>query len=156
MRVLSAMREEGKIFVLYKKTLSLQNKNGIMIRTTTKIYALMMAAVFFCYYVSVTSFSHTHHYASGDVTHSHPYLPGGENPDTHHHSQAQSLTIAWLSALALIFIAFAVFRKITIAKRIYFPERKVSVCTHLISLQLRAPPLRLKAVERLVQGVALR
>jgi len=126
-----------------------------MIRKRSKTGAILMAAVFFCYYISVTTFTHTHHYSSGDITHSHPYLPGEENPETHHHSQTQSLTIAWLSALALTFIALAVFHKITITKKLYFPERTVSFCPHLISLQLRAPPLRLKAVERLAQGNAL-
>ncbi|MDR3268208.1 MAG: hypothetical protein LBT83_03985, partial [Tannerella sp.] len=60
-----------------------------MKRTLIKTGKWMLVVLFLSYYVSATSFYHTHYYSWGTVTHSHFYFPFGDNPVQHNHTQNQ-------------------------------------------------------------------
>ncbi|MDR3261764.1 MAG: hypothetical protein LBT78_08005 [Tannerella sp.] len=101
----------------------------------------MLVVLFLSYYMSATSFYHTHYYSWGIVTHSHFYFPLGDNPAQHHHTQSQCQTIQLLSQIILTGFIAAVFLKIAQIKRIYIPVRHYKFHLLLIALPLRAPPV---------------
>jgi len=98
--------------------------------------------LFISYYVSSTSFIHTHHFAWGTVTHSHPYNPFGDAPVNHNHTQGQCITIAFLTHLVLIgSTAAAVVLATVLLREIELPVRRYRSCLHIRFAPLRAPPL---------------
>jgi hypothetical protein len=92
-----------------------------------------MLLLFFSYYISTTSFYHTHRYSWGYVTHSHFYLlinTGDQPAPSHQHTLAQIYTIA-----------FPMLKKLEIIRRIYSLVRKYRAFPRYIYLSSRAPPL---------------
>jgi hypothetical protein len=104
-----------------------------------------MLLLFFSYYISTTSFYHTHRYSWGYVTHSHFYLlinTGNQPTPSHQHTVAQIYTIAFLSYIAFtLLIAFPILKKLEIIRRIYSLVRKYRAFPRYIYLPSRAPPL---------------
>jgi hypothetical protein len=100
----------------------------------------MLVVLFLSYYVSATSFYHTHYYSWGTVTHSHFYFPFGDNPMQHNHTQNQCLTIHLLSHFVLMFFIAATFFKTGLIRRVYCRIYRCESHRHLISSPLRAPP----------------
>ena len=46
----------------------------------------LLVVLFMSYYVGGTAFTHTHHFLTYSITHSHPYLPGADGLPHHEHS----------------------------------------------------------------------
>jgi hypothetical protein len=113
-----------------------------MKQTWVKAGKWALVVLFASYYVSTTSFYHTHYFSWGTVTHSHLYFPFGENTPNHHtHTQNQCQLIACLSNIVLVCLtaAFLTFWTRPV-RRIFTPVRCHKSCTRLISPPLRAPP----------------
>lgn len=117
----------------------------VMKRILSQIGSTWMLLLFFSYYISTTSFYHTHHYTWGCVTHSHFYFlvdTGGQSVPSHQHTSAQIYTIAFLSYIIFtLFTAFPMLKKLETVRRIYSPVRRYYAFPHYIYLPLRAPPL---------------
>lgn len=101
----------------------------------------MLVVLFLSYYLSATSFYHTHYFSWGTVTHSHMFFPFGDNP-THNHTPRQCVTIQLLAHIILTILIVAVLFKVAQVCRIYIPVRPCVSHIRLISLPLRAPPAR--------------
>lgn len=104
-----------------------------------------MLLLYLSYYISTTSFYHTHQYAWGCITHSHFYIPfgGNGNPvNSHQHTPAQFQAIALLSQLAFVclFAGFVLFAT-TVVRYVFTSVRRYTPHTHLIHSLLRAPPV---------------
>jgi hypothetical protein len=100
----------------------------------------MLVVLFLSYYLSATSFYHTHYYSWGTVTHSHFCFPFGDNTQQHNHTQAQCQTIQFLSSIVLACLAIAAIYKLTQIQQIFIPVRPHQSYVHLIASPLRAPP----------------
>jgi hypothetical protein len=101
----------------------------------------LLVVLFISYYVSTTSFYHTHDFSWGTVVHSHFHFPFGDQPVQHSHSQTQCLTIFFLSYIVLtVFVTFA-FRCAIRIIRIYNRTYRYTCHLHLLFSPLRAPPL---------------
>jgi len=72
---------------------------------TKRTGAGLLMWLFISYYVSTTAFVHTHYFAWGTVTHSHPYNPFGDSPLKHNHTQAECFNIASLSHFGATVVA---------------------------------------------------
>lgn len=73
-----------------------------------KILSVLTLTLFLAYYSGAIFFPHTHHYAWGNVTHSHPYMPSSH----HGHSTGSLHVIDNLSHAVfaiLPFLAFGIF-----------------------------------------------
>jgi hypothetical protein len=113
----------------------------MMKQALIKIGKWMLVVLFLSYYISATSFYHTHYYSWGTVTHSHFFFPFGDNPAQQHtHTQAQCQTIHFLSNIILACLTIAVIYKITQIRRVFIPVRPNQSYVHLIASPLRAPP----------------
>jgi uncharacterized membrane protein len=101
---------------------------------------LLLVALYMSYYLSTTTFYHTHTFSWGTVVHSHFYFPFGDQPVQHSHSQTQCVTIFLLCGLLLtVFAAFAFRRSIRI-RRVYNRIFQYICLRHLLFSPLRAPP----------------
>lgn len=74
----------------------------------------LLVVLFMSYYVGGTAFTHTHHFLSFSITHSHPYLPGADGLPHHDHSAVAFHTIEALDSLCMellpclpLFVAWA-------------------------------------------------
>ena len=102
----------------------------------------MMLILFLGYYISVTSFYHTHYFSWGTVTHSHPYFPSKSDTSNHSHTPVQCQTISVLSFLILTFtIAAGFICKTVIVTRIYTRVRSIKSLYQSVFSPLRAPPV---------------
>ncbi|MDR2774822.1 MAG: hypothetical protein LBC19_08785 [Tannerella sp.] len=114
-----------------------------MRQTMVKTGKWMLVVLFLIYYLSSTSFYHTHYFSWGTVTHSHIFFPFGDNPAANHnHTPRQCVTIQLLSHILLTFLTVAVLFMVAQVCRIYIPVRRYISHIHLITLPLRAPPVR--------------
>ncbi|MDR1331913.1 MAG: hypothetical protein LBK07_07390 [Tannerella sp.] len=105
----------------------------------------LLMALFISYHVAVTSFYHTHYFAWGTVTHSHPYFPSSGNPLNHTHTPGQCLHIALLSLLVPAGLSIALVMAFPLAvSKIYLPVRRYRSHTRTLALHLRAPPATLR------------
>jgi len=98
--------------------------------------------LFISYYVSTTTFVHTHYFAWGMVTHSHPYNPFGDSPLKHNHTQAECLHIASLSHFASTAVAMVAVCFVAAVIRVVLTPALAAVrkrCS--LFLALRAPPI---------------
>ena len=73
----------------------------------------LLVVLFMSYYVGGTAFTHTHHFLTYSITHSHPYLPGADGLPHHEHSTVElcmelipylPLVMAW--ALLMVVLVF--------------------------------------------------
>ena len=113
-----------------------------MKRTLVKTGTWMLIMLFLSYYVSISTFYHTHHFNWGTVTHSHPYVPFGQGSANHTHTPIQCQTISVLSNLLLIFSVISVFIfKTGIVQKIYVRVYSFISCFKPIFSSLRAPPV---------------
>lgn len=53
----------------------------------------LLVVLFMSYYVGGTAFTHTHHFLTYSITHSHPYLPGADGLPHHEHSTVASIRL---------------------------------------------------------------
>jgi hypothetical protein len=114
-----------------------------MRQTIVKTGKWMLVVLFLGYYLSATSFYHTHYFSWGTVTHSHMFFPFGDNPTANHsHTPRQCVTIQLLSQIILTFLTVAVLFKVAQVCRIYIFVRRYVSHIRLIALPLRAPPAR--------------
>lgn len=99
----------------------------------------LLLAMYVFYFASVSLFIHTHVFAGGRITHSHPYFP----VDKHHsHTQAQFDLIEWLdSAVPLAGCVAAVAAAVAVPLVIYRRPgcERVMLANRSLCL-LRAPP----------------
>ena len=61
----------------------------------------LLIVLFLSYYIGAVAFTHTHHYFSYSITHSHPYWPQADGIPGHTHSSAAFDTIACLDNVVL-------------------------------------------------------
>ena len=102
----------------------------------------MIIILFIGYYVSITSFYHTHYFWWGTVTHSHPYLPSDGDTQNHSHTPIQCQAISFLSFLLLTFsVASVVIFKAVVVKKIYVRVHSYKSLFQPIFSPLRAPPV---------------
>ena len=102
----------------------------------------LIIILFIGYYISITSFYHTHHFYWGTVIHSHPYLPSDNDTTNHSHTQAQCLAINFLSLLLLTLSVASVFIcKTVVIKKIYFRTNSYKSLFQPLFSPLRAPPV---------------
>jgi hypothetical protein len=101
----------------------------------------MLITLFVSYYMSATLFSHTHYFAWGTVTHSHPYNPFSDKPLNHSHTPGQCLIIALLTHIVAVCTAtaYVVFATV-LMQRIVLPTRRLRHCSQQRFSPLRAPP----------------
>ena len=66
----------------------------------------LLVVLFMSYYVGGTAFTHTHHFLTYSITHSHPYLPGTDGLPHHDHSAAAFNTIEELTGLCMELIPY--------------------------------------------------
>ncbi|MDR2473497.1 MAG: hypothetical protein LBD53_08075 [Tannerella sp.] len=101
----------------------------------------LMITLFLCYYISTTSFPHTHHFAWGTVSHSHLYFPFGDSPINHTHTQTQCNIIALMSKFVATAAVAAIVMAVAMTVRIIYTA-VYSYISHraCIFLPLRAPP----------------
>lgn len=102
---------------------------------------ILFIVLFAGYYLGGTAFTHTHHYLTFSITHSHPYLPGDDGVPRHGHTLAGFFTIeqmndfeteslsffSWGQIWTLLFVFVFSFRPVEVVR----PQRRSS---------LRAPP----------------
>ena len=113
-----------------------------MRQTLIKACKWMIIILFIGYYVSITSFYHTHYFAWGTITHSHPYLPSENDTPNHSHTPIQCQAINFLSFLLLTFsIASVVIFKSVVVKKIYVKTHNYKSLFQPIFSPLRAPPV---------------
>ena len=102
----------------------------------------MIVMLFLGYYISVTSFYHTHYFSWGTVTHSHPYLPSGSETSNHSHTPIQCQTINLLSYLLLtLTVAAAFLYKTATISKIYIRVYNYKSLFKPLFSPLRAPPV---------------
>jgi hypothetical protein len=119
-----------------------------MKQVLVRIGSLLMLSLFLSYYISTTSFYHTHRYYWGCITHSHFYHLFGSkgNPVNHQHTTDQFQTIAFLSHIVFACVVAAVVAfKAVVVRLVILPVRRYVSHTRLIHSPLRAPPLSLFA-----------
>ena len=66
----------------------------------------LLVVLFMSYYVGGTAFTHTHHFLTYSITHSHPYLPGADGLPHHEHSTVAFNTIEELTELCMELIPY--------------------------------------------------
>ena len=66
------------------------------------IVRVLLLALFVSYWCGTSLLYHTHYFAWGTVTHSHPFLPTGDGMPGHSHTEAQCETLAQLSTLLFV------------------------------------------------------
>lgn len=66
-------------------------------RGTSFSLKLLFIVLFASYYVAGTAFTHTHHYLTYSITHSHPFLPGEDGLPHHQHDLVTLFTIEQLN-----------------------------------------------------------
>ena len=102
----------------------------------------MIIILFIGYYISITSFYHTHYFWWGTVTHSHPYWPSEGDIPIHSHTATQCQTINILSLLLFTFsVASVLICKTVVIKRIFIREFNYKSLFQPIFSPLRAPPV---------------
>ena len=145
MYVLNTPNNIFDILHLMGELLFLHTNSVRMKQFVIRIGSILMLLLYLSYYISITSFYHTHQYAWGYIIHSHFYIPfeGNGNPvDSHQHTAAQFQAIALLSQLAFIclFAGFVLFAAIVV-RYVFASIRRYTPHTHLIHSLLRAPPV---------------
>jgi len=105
---------------------------------TKKIVSLLLLALYVEYYAGTTLFFHSHIYANGAVTHSHPFASA-----THTHSAAAFQLIDSLTTILFVgTAALALSMLFSISKTTLFYFYKQHSFNSLIgSNLLRAPPI---------------
>ncbi|MGQ9846149.1 MAG: hypothetical protein ACUVQP_01425 [Bacteroidales bacterium] len=104
--------------------------------------------LFLGYFVSISSFTHTHIINGIAIVHSHPYNPFSKNkPVDHQHSANEFVLIHFLSHFftTVSFLAFSLVLYITILRKYIFKknDENFSNLFFLCSNGLRAPPLNI-------------
>lgn len=70
-------------------------------RCTSFSLKFLFIVLFASYYIAATAFTHTHHYLTFSITHSHPFLPGTDGLPHHSHDLAALFTIEQLDNLEM-------------------------------------------------------
>lgn len=112
-------------------------------RKTGRLIGGLLVVIYLLHHVSYNYFFHTHHFAWGTVTHSHPYLPA-DGGTGHTHTTAQCSLINYISSqlylaskgivvpLAICLLLFALCEYTVIAKPdpfyTYLKGRSPPVC----------------------------
>jgi len=104
--------------------------------------------LFLGYYVSITSFTHTHIVNRVAIVHSHPYNPFSKNkPINHQHSENEFILIYFLSHFltTVSFLAFSIEVYKTVLQKFILQKNNenLSNLIFLCSNGLRAPPLNI-------------
>lgn len=101
----------------------------------------LLIVLFVSYYVGGTAFTHTHHYDTYSVTHSHPFLPGGDGLPHHTHSSTAFSTIETLNEIVIDICRFFAWAPgwLLLAVFVYLFRRGV-VRRPEAESRLRAPP----------------
>lgn len=99
-----------------------------MKRGELKILKLLLLAFFIAYYSTSTLFVHTHKYAGGTITHSHPFLPSAKH--SHTTSEYQLIDhinhlVFWGAIVALVFLSLPIlyFKKYILSRPFYLYHR---------------------------------
>jgi hypothetical protein len=110
---------------------------AINMRTIKQIIGVLTLTLFLGYYSGAVFFPHTHHYTSGNITHSHPYIPSS----THSHSSGSLHVIDHLSHAIVAIIPFLAFGIISPAKIFRYVVFVASLPVNYIHTNLtRGPP----------------
>lgn len=106
------------------------------------ILKYLLIVLFISYYVGGTAFTHTHHYPTYSVTHSHPFLPGADGLPLHTHSSTAFSTIQALNQLVADVFQVDAYAPgwILLAVLVYL-LRAVAVHRREAQTWLRAPPV---------------
>ena len=106
-------------------------------RIIKKIVGAITLALFLAYFSGSFLFPHTHSYAWGTVTHSHPYLPSSH----HNHSTGSLQVIEHLTHLTFVvasFLFFGLYR--VVLSRDYVDYKASPRASHFHAYSLRGPP----------------
>ncbi|MEG2605825.1 MAG: hypothetical protein RR980_01120 [Mucinivorans sp.] len=109
-----------------------------MKKKISKILKCLLIALFVSYYAESTLFFHTHTFAWGTVTHSHPYMPSA----AHSHTASECQTIQSLTTLLFI-IAGTAFAALLlhVVTLLYSAALHACVILPVEHTALRGPPL---------------
>jgi hypothetical protein len=113
-----------------------------------KIIRYLLLILFLEYYISISSFTHTHIVNGIAITHSHPYNPFSKNkPCNHQHSENTLVLIHFLSHFltTVSFFGFSLVIYKTVLKK-YIHKKNNEIFSNLFSTRsngLRAPPLNI-------------
>ncbi|MEG1612154.1 MAG: hypothetical protein RRZ83_04080 [Alistipes sp.] len=114
-----------------------------MKRKLLKILNCAFIALFVCYYAESTLFIHSHTFAWGTVTHSHPYLPSS----SHSHTAGECQTIHSLNNLLFTLITAVTLSVTVVVCYLLYNPHVQSVARHIVeNCSLRAPPRSISAL----------
>lgn len=101
----------------------------------------LLVVLFLSYYVGGTAFTHTHHFPTYTITHSHPYLPGADGLPHHDHSTVAFNTIQELAEMCMELTPYLslIMAWVLLSVLLFIPREEVTI--RLIRrTSLRAPP----------------
>lgn len=113
-----------------------------------KIIRCFLLILFLGYYISISSFTHTHIVNGIAIVHSHPYNPfSKDKPVNHQHSTNQLVVIYFLSHFltTVSFLAFSIVLYRTVIRKYILIQKdeKFFDVFFISSNGLRAPPLKI-------------
>lgn len=102
----------------------------------------LLIVLFLSYYLGGTAFTHTHHFLTYSITHSHPYLPGSDGQPHHTHDSVAFNTIELLDSIVADVVVFTVLGVLWVLLTTYIQEQKEKAGIFFTRSQnLRAPPV---------------
>jgi hypothetical protein len=113
-----------------------------IIRNMKWLFACFLLVLYCGYRVSVTCFVHSHIVDGQVVAHSHPYRGTPDSP-SHSHTNAQFLSIEFLSHIVILGAVSAVLAHVFSGKIIIRRLSRAFICkrVRIRSYVLRAPPM---------------